>query len=167
MIQVIDNGMGFKGDDASHLFDRFYQGHNSVILGMQGTGIGLNLCKAITEMHGGKISAQVRDDGQRGSCFTVVLPKGNSHLKPEQIVSDSPAREVLSSGTGKSQFRQFRILIVDDDREIADYIIGELGDRYRFDHAPNGKEALKMLLTQQLMSRWAATRTTTSSSATS
>ena len=146
-IQVVDNGMGFKGDDASHLFDRFYQGHNSVILGMQGTGIGLNLCRAITEMHGGRIKAMNRTDGQNGACFVVTIPKGKGHLKDEQIVSDSPAREVLSSGTGKSQFRQFRILIVDDDREIADYIIGELGDRYRFDHAPNGKEALKMLLT--------------------
>ena len=61
---------------------------------------------------------------------------------------DAPAREVLSTGgTGGRQFRQFRILIVDDDHEIADYIINELGNRYKFDHAPNGKEGLKMLLT--------------------
>ena len=93
------------------------------------------------------VTAMNRTDGQNGACFVITIPKGKGHLKDEQIVSDSPAREVLSSGTGKSQFRQFRILIVDDDREIADYIIGELGDRYRFDHAPNGKEALKMLLT--------------------
>ena len=53
---------------------------------------------------------------------------------------------MLSTG-GTRQFRQFRILIVDDDREIADYIVNELGNRYKFDHAPNGKEGLKMLLT--------------------
>ena len=145
-LSVVDSGVGIKPEDAAHIFDRFYQGRNTDDMGLEGTGIGLNLCKAITEMHHGKISAQVRDDGQRGSCFTVVLPKGNGHLKPEEIMVDTPAREVLSSGSGRP-FRQFRILIVDDDHEIADYIINELGNRYKFDHAPNGKEGLKMLLT--------------------
>ena len=147
-LQVIDSGVGIKPEDASHVFDRFYQGRNADDMGMQGTGIGLNLCKAITEMHHGEISAKGREDGQQGSCFTVVLLKGNTHLKPEEIVVDTPAREVLSSGD-KRQFRQFHVLIVDDDQEIADYIINELGNRYKFDHAPNGKEGLKMLLTAQ------------------
>ena len=145
-LQIIDSGIGIKPDDVTHIFDRFYQGRNADDMGMQGTGIGLNLCKAITEMHHGKISAQNREDGHHGSCFTIVLPKGNAHLKPDEIVVDTPAREVLSSGAGR-QFRQFRILIVDDDHEIADYIINELGNRYKFNHAPNGKEGLKMLLT--------------------
>ena len=148
MIQVIDNGVGIKNEDPDRLFDRFYQGRNSDDLGMKGTGIGLNLCRVITQMHGGQIRAGNRTDGQQGAVFTVTLLKGNKHLKPEQIVNDSPAREVLSEGTGgKKPFRRFRLLVVDDDREIADYIIGELGNFYKFEHAPNGKEALKMLLT--------------------
>ena len=144
-IQVIDNGLGFKGDEADKLFDRFYQGSNSASLGMQGTGIGLNLCRAITQMHGGRIKAQNRDGNERGAVFTVTIPKGKEHLTPEQIMSDEPAREVLSAGKTASTHHS-HILITDDDQEIADYIIGELGDRYRFDYAPNGKEALKMLL---------------------
>ena len=148
MIQVIDNGVGIKNEDPDRLFDRFYQGRNSDDLGMKGTGIGLNLCRVITQMHGGQIRAGNRTDGQQGAVFTVTLLKGNKHLKPEQIVNDSPAREVLSEGTGgKKPFRRFRLLVVDDDSEIADYIIGELGNLYKFEHAPNGKEALKMLLT--------------------
>ena len=153
-IQVIDNGVGLKEEDLSRLFDRFYQGRNSADLGMQGTGIGLNLSRAITQMHGGQIKARNRNDGQRGACFIVTIPKGHTHLKPEQIVTDSPAREILSAGTnGKQPFRQFRILVVDDDPEIADYIIGELGNRYKFDHASNGKEALKMLLSDTRQQR--------------
>ena len=146
-IQVIDSGMGIKDEDKDRLFDRFYQGRNSASLGMQGTGIGLNLSRSIVQMHGGQIRAQNRSDGQQGSCFVVSIPLGNKHLKPEQIVTDSPAREILSSGSGKQQYRKFRILIADDDPEIADYIIGELGTKYKFDHSPNGKEALKTLLT--------------------
>ena len=147
-IQVVDSGMGIKDEDKDHLFDRFYQGRNADSLGMQGTGIGLNLSQNIVKMHGGQIKAQNRTDGQQGACFTVTIPLGTKHLKPEQIITDSPAREVLSAGS-RPAFRQFHILIVDDDHEIADYIIGELGDKYKFDHAPNGKEALKTLLTGQ------------------
>ena len=145
-VQVIDDGVGIKDEDKERLFDRFYQGRNADSLGMQGTGIGLNLSRNIVKMHGGEIKAQNRPNGESGACFIVTLPKGNSHLKPEQIVTDSPARDVLSSG-GKQMYRQFRILIADDDPEIANYIISELGDKYRFDHVPNGREALKTLLT--------------------
>ena len=148
-ILVIDSGMGIKDEDKDRLFDRFYQGRNADSLGMQGTGIGLNLSRSIVQMHGGQIKAQNRPDGQQGSCFVVTIPLGNKHLKAEEIVTDSPAREVLSAGNGKQAFRQFRILIADDDPEIADYIIGELGTKYKFDHSPNGKEALKTLLTGQ------------------
>jgi signal transduction histidine kinase/ligand-binding sensor domain-containing protein/DNA-binding response OmpR family regulator len=147
-IQVIDAGLGIKQDDVDHLFDRFYQGRNADDLGMRGTGIGLNLSKAITEMHGGQIKAGNRDDGQRGACFTVTLPKGNDHLKPEQIVTETPTEKPQTViGSGVRQSRPFNILIVDDDIEIANYIMDELGGRYRFSHAPNGREGLKMLLT--------------------
>ena len=149
-IQVLDNGVGIKEEEAERLFDRFYQGRNSDDLGMQGTGIGLNLCRSITQMHKGQIKAQNRKDGMQGACFTVSIPKGHAHLKPEQMITETPATKVLSAGTAvKQQFRRFNILIVDDDQEIANYIIGELGGQYKFDHRPNGKEGLKALLTQQ------------------
>jgi len=145
-IQVVDNGVGFKGEDLDRLFDRFYQGRNADSLGMQGTGIGLNLCRNIIQMHGGQIKAQNRADGQQGASFVVTIPKGSKHLKPEQIVTDSPAKEILSVGSRKNDSHHFHILIADDDPEIASYIISELGDKYRFTHSPNGKEALKTLL---------------------
>ncbi len=145
-ISVIDDGMGIKEDNPDRLFDRFYQGRNRTNLGIQGTGIGLNLCRAITQMHGGTIRAQRRTDKQ-GACFIVTLPKGNKHLTPEQIVTETPVREVLSAGdNAKRPSTSFRILIVDDDAEIARFIISELGFRYKFTHAHNGKEALKLLI---------------------
>jgi len=149
-ILTIDSGLGIKEEEAEKLFDRFYQGRNADDLGMRGTGIGLNLTRSITQMHGGQIKATNRKDGERGACFIVTIPKGHAHLKPEQIITDVPAREILSAGTGTKQaFHQFHILVVDDDKEIVDYITSELGNHYHFDHAPNGKEALKCILTQQ------------------
>ena len=145
-LSVTDDGMGIKEENPDRLFDRFYQGRNNANLGIQGTGIGLNLCRAITQMHGGTIRAMHRADKQ-GARFVVTLPKGNKHLRPEQIITEAPVREVLSAGTDeKTAAGRFRILIVDDEPEIARYIISDLGTRYKFSHAPNGKEALKMLL---------------------
>lgn len=147
VIQVADNGIGFKDEKPERLFERFYQGRNAEDIGMHGTGIGLNLSRAITQLHGGQIKAANNEGG--GALFTVTLPKGNSHLKPEQIETETPAEEVqkMVHETSKQSSRKHRILIADDEQEIADYIITELGNRYHFDYVPNGKEALKLLLT--------------------
>lgn len=145
-IQVIDNGIGLSESNTDRLFERFYQGSNSRDVHLDGTGIGLNLSKAIVEMHGGTISATNRTDGMRGTILTVKLPTGNEHLKPEEIMSEED--QFKPQGNARRQAsKNFRILIADDDAEIASYIRNELGNWYRFDAAPNGKEALKALLT--------------------
>ena len=149
-IRVIDSGVGFKeGESTKNLFERFHQGSNTVNLTTQGTGIGLNLCRSIVEMHGGSIKAGNRTDGQRGACFTVLMPTGSKHLKPEQIVENKNRSEVLSTSinVGKNH-KNYRVMLVDDDPEIPDYIRFELGNYYHFTVCQNGKEALKALLTE-------------------
>ena len=146
VIKVRDNGIGLDEDKPERLFDRFYQGSNSRDLHLDGTGIGLNLSKAIVNMHGGEIGAMNREDGIRGTVLTITLKKGNSHLKPEEIETKDEMGDLKSSAK-KQASKNFRILIADDDAEIAGYIRNELGNWYRFDAAPNGKEALKALLT--------------------
>ena len=147
IIKVQDTGIGLKEEKTDRLFDRFYQGNNSSDLHIEGTGIGLNLCKAFVEMHGGKIKAYNRTDGIKGSCFEVTIPLGKEHLKPEEILNEEEDRNIESTGKRTQANRNFNILIVDDDAEIAHYIKTELSDWYRFEHASNGKEGLKMLLT--------------------
>ncbi len=148
-IEVIDNGIGFENDHTEPFFDLFYQGKHSKDLHINGTGIGLNLCRALTEMHGGKITAANRKDGSSGAILTIQLPLGNRHLKPDQIEEDEKTVRVKGQRNPKKQAsRDFHILIVDDDPEIGSYIKHELGDWYRFDITLNGREALKMLLTK-------------------
>ena len=144
VMRVVDNGIGFKEEKTDKLFERFYQGNNASDLHIEGTGIGLNLCRAIVQMHGGQIKAYNRTDGTKGACFEVTIPKGKEHLKPEEITDGRP----IAKGNGKGQAsRNFRLLVVDDDIEVAYYIKNELSDWYKIDMAPNGREALKMLLT--------------------
>lgn len=149
VLKVLDSGIGLKETNTEHLFERFYQGKNSTDFHITGTGIGLNLCQAIVHLHSGSIKAANRTDGQRGASFTVSLPLGNSHLKPEEIMTEDGEKEQHDNrDKTKKQpaSKNIHILVVDDDVEIARYISDELGRWYHFNSASNGKEALKQLL---------------------
>ena len=149
IIKVEDTGIGLKEEKTDRLFERFYQGNNNSDIHIEGTGIGLNLCRALVKMHGGTIRAYNRTDGIKGSCFEVNIPLGKEHLRPEEILQEDSTKTAESTGKRTQANRNFNILIVDDDAEIAHYIKTELSDWYRFDHACNGKEGLKMLLTSK------------------
>jgi len=154
-LQIADNGVGLDADNLKHIFDRFYQGSNSRRMHIDGTGIGLNLCKMIVDMHHGTIKAQNRTD-ERGTVMTVALPLGSSHLKPEEMETATPqAGAQLTPGTPAAPGTQersasgsrYRVLVVDDDLEIGHYISTELGRYYKFGICPNGREGLRELLT--------------------
>ena len=146
VIEVIDNGNGFESDKTERFFQRFYQGKNSKDIHVDGTGIGLNLCLALTEMHGGRVTAVNRKGDTTGAILTVTLPLGKDHLKPEYIEEKQPTDSEQQSR--QQSYRNIKVLIVDDDEEIAKYIRQELGEWYKFTYAPNGREALKLLLTR-------------------
>ena len=150
IVEVTDNGLGLQGDDPEKLFARFYQGKNSNEYKIEGTGIGLNLSQSLAKMHGGKITAANRADGVRGSVFTIAIPLGNAHLKEDEIIKESIAEDAnRKTDMHKHQAnRNLRVLVVDDDPEIADFISNELGTWYRFSTAKNGREALSLLLNE-------------------
>ena len=161
-LEVADTGAGIASDSLKHIFDRFYQGSNSRRLHIDGTGIGLNLCKMIVDMHHGTIEARNRTD-VRGSVFTVTLPLGSDHLKPEELdvtadsipeMPEQPVAEEAQTANAVPSAEQApvsgtnrrRVLIVDDDTELANYIASELGRYYKFTISSNGREGLKVLL---------------------
>ena len=73
-IDVIDNGMGISLPEQERIFERFFRGEQSLVLGISGTGLGLSIVLNLVEMHGGRI--WVTSDGipGKGSTFTVSLP---------------------------------------------------------------------------------------------
>ncbi|MDP9244486.1 MAG: ATP-binding protein [Chloroflexota bacterium] len=71
-ISVSDHGIGIPAADLPNLFDRFHRGSNVDDRRFQGLGLGLYICRAIVEEHGGQISAE--SELGRGSTFHVVLP---------------------------------------------------------------------------------------------
>lgn len=70
IIEVTDNGVGFKQQFANRIFAPFQRLHGRNAY--EGTGIGLAICRRIVERHGGTISATSEPD--EGATFRVVLP---------------------------------------------------------------------------------------------
>ena len=71
-IEVRDWGIGIPPSNLDKIFDKFYQGPNTLRQSSKGTGLGLTLVKHAVEAHGGRI-AVVSHVGE-GSIFSIVLP---------------------------------------------------------------------------------------------
>jgi two-component system sensor histidine kinase KdpD len=69
LVEVADRGPGFTPGEEEHLFDKFYRGQTA---DSRGVGLGLAICRAIVEAHGGKIWAENRPEG--GAVFRFTLP---------------------------------------------------------------------------------------------
>lgn len=72
-IHVLDNGVGIRPEDRERIFDRFYQVERGNRRRSGGTGLGLVICRAVCEAHGGSITALGRND-EPGADIYVRLP---------------------------------------------------------------------------------------------
>jgi signal transduction histidine kinase len=71
-LQVADTGEGIAAEDLPHIFERFYRADKSRSRAEGRNGLGLAICKAIVDAHGGSIG--VTSQVGAGSTFTVKLP---------------------------------------------------------------------------------------------
>jgi signal transduction histidine kinase len=73
-LTVTDGGLGLADDDRSRVFAPFYRTQRSRIHGIEGSGLGLTICRAIVEGHRGSI--RLVPVGGPGSRIVVRLPAG-------------------------------------------------------------------------------------------
>ena len=71
-IRIADNGQGLPAGSEEKVFDKFFRGAMVAPDGRRGVGLGLAICRAIVEAHGGTITATNRPKG--GAEFVVELP---------------------------------------------------------------------------------------------
>ena len=151
MISVADNGCGISSDELPYIFDRFYQAKNAG----RGTGIGLAIVKAFTELHHGEVSATSIEG--KGSTFTIRIPvrqKGEVTNQPtekiEQLVEPSSAQEVPNQARHIDELIQPyqtdkpEVLIIDDNIDIRTYLRSVLSEKYNVSEAADGKAGLEL-----------------------
>lgn len=157
-ICIRDTGKGLDKEDMEKIFERFYQSPSNSI-GNLGFGIGLNLAKMLVELHHGTIKADNRTDRQ-GSCFIIQIPLGDRFLSEEEReetvkintfthnVPIGEEWEVETENTVSGKKNKYRILLVDDDVTLCEYIQKKLENTYRITVCHNGQEALQILMSQ-------------------
>lgn len=80
-MMVMDRGPGFPENRRDELFNMFVRGQPES--GKPGASLGLAICKAIVEAHGGHIRAENRPEG--GACVCFTLPVGNPPVVEEEL----------------------------------------------------------------------------------
>ena len=72
VVTVADDGGGIDPEKVEAVFRRFYSGDDSQVEQQETIGLGLSICRAIVEAHGGQINARNNTDG--GATFTFTIP---------------------------------------------------------------------------------------------
>ena len=138
--EVSDTGRGISPKDLPFIFDRYYQSKQPDITAEGGTGIGLALTKELVELMGGEILVQ--SELERGSQFILYLPKKEVKSKSKQsgTILEGSQRLISQPLGAKST-----LLVVEDHRELQDYLNYILSDSYNIITASHGEEGLKAL----------------------
>ena len=133
VIRVRDNGMGILAGMLPHVFELFSQSYRAKGHDQGGLGIGLALVRSLVEMHGGRVEAHSAGAG-KGSEFVVRLPL-------VAACERTAAQSTSSKGPPLG-----RVLVVDDDNDIADslaMLLETLGAEVRV--AYTGLEAISTI----------------------
>lgn len=104
-VQVVDHGIGIPEENLRRIFDAFEQG--AAFTSSKGLGLGLAISKALTEFHGGTISADSAGLGA-GATFTVTLPAAHALDAPAPPATPAP----LSNN-------KLKVLLVEDHADTA------------------------------------------------
>jgi PAS domain S-box-containing protein len=129
---IKDSGIGMSQEQQSKLFQSFSQADTSTTRKYGGTGLGLVICKNLTEMMGGQINVQSEEGQGSEFCFSVDLT-----LQEDQSPRVKPVSEKL---------QDLKVLITDDNttaREILSGILASFG--FKVDQAGSGETAIALL----------------------
>ena len=135
---VKDTGYGINKSQQKMIFERFRRVNETVIRNYEGSGLGLTISKAFTEILGGKI--WVESEQGKGSTFFFTVPilpenKTNKTIEIETMVSVEKPKKTI---------KDLKILIVEDDT-ISNLLISIAVEKYAkvILKANNGLEAVE------------------------
>jgi PAS domain S-box-containing protein len=167
VLRVADTGVGVPATEMSRLFERFHRVHRPKARSMEGSGIGLALVQELVALQGGTVSVTSTVDV--GSTFTVTVPLGREHLPPEQVFPAATDRDPHAAAepfaaealrwlpdsdpvdpapdTDPMSAELSRVLVVDDNADMRDYLRRLLSGRYQVQTVGDGRAALEAVRT--------------------
>jgi signal transduction histidine kinase/serine phosphatase RsbU (regulator of sigma subunit) len=152
VLVVADTGTGISVDEQPRVFERFHRVRGAAARSYEGSGIGLALVRELVELQEGSIT--VASAPGVGTAFTVELPLAAPDAEPLVAVAESdeaagvlveaarwgaPAAPAVAGAVGS------RVLVVDDNADMRDYLAGLLGAHCAVGTAADGVEALGLL----------------------
>ena len=167
VLAVADTGVGIATDQQERIFERFHRIEGARSRTHEGSGIGLALVRDLVELLHGQIS--LRSTPGAGSCFTITLPLGRTHLHDSQLTSapgggigharDAYVMEALRWLPEDDHGQPYldlvhdnsvltlgaHVLVVDDNADMRDYLARLLRQRWHVGTAGNGREALRAM----------------------
>ena len=157
-IDIIDSGIGISNENEVSLFKVFASHYDSHQTKLSGTGIGLSLSKELVQLHGGELSYRPTPGG--GATFRVTLKTSkdpivttepeNGNRSETELVTTSEAimkRSVVAESVGKHALP--RVLVVEDNSELRNFLRLQLDEEYLVDEAENGAIGLEKALQLQ------------------
>ena len=85
VVEVSDHGVGLPAGEEEAVFERFHRGPHGEV---PGAGLGLSICRAIAQAHGGSLTAHNLARG--GACFRLLIPVEGA---PPEMLPDEPDEE--------------------------------------------------------------------------
>ena len=145
-VDVSDTGKGMSKEVVSHIFEPFYQDENNIQ--NIGTGVGLALVKQIMNAVDGEIT--VESIVGKGTTFHVSMPIRNRYkqqIAPNAEVNAPLLPEITETPEDSNDNdNDCRLLIIEDNHDIATYIGSLFTNEYAIFYAENGKEGLEKAL---------------------
>jgi len=156
VLHVADTGTGIPAPELPHVFDRFHRVQNARARTQEGSGIGLALVYELTRMLGGNVSAE--SSVGKGTTMTVVIPARAAEGGAEgPEAAPAAARAAASSYVEEARLwlpnapgpavveaaeRSTRVLVVDDNADMREYLTRMLAPRWTVETAIDGQDAL-------------------------
>ncbi|MBN3581020.1 response regulator [Algoriphagus aestuarii] len=148
-ISISDTGVGIPSRELPFVFERFYQGSTPINVIQRSTGIGLSFVRDLIHFQGGQIFVSSKEG--EGTTFTILLPLGKAHFKPEQITAKPQINEkalLIKSGhiQKANKRKRLQVLIVEDNTDVKEFLVIELEPEFEVITASNGQEGIDLAL---------------------
>lgn len=144
-VSVQDTGPGIPEHALDKVFEPFYQLEAPLQAASTGTGLGLPICRDLTQLIGGTLRVHSKPD--EGSTFVVSLPVNEDELEDLVRVREDPDEDAERRGSTRAPpgLDGLRILIAEDSEDLARLLtlhLERLGATVR--HAADGQEAVEV-----------------------